>query len=57
MSFQYRLNYKINTLPNTTIFAQVAGFKAAWKLPTAGEYRHIRSVPDIYGYAELLYER
>jgi hypothetical protein len=51
------LNYKINSLPNTTIFAQAAGFKVAWKLPVAGETRHIRSVHDIRECAELVYER
>ncbi|RLU22105.1 hypothetical protein DMN91_006485 [Ooceraea biroi] len=56
MIFQYRFNYKINSLPYTTIFAQAAGFKAAWKLPAAGEHRHIRSVSDIHEYAELMYE-
>ncbi|XP_026826237.1 uncharacterized protein LOC105282172 [Ooceraea biroi] len=55
-TFFYRFNYKINSLPYTTIFAQAAGFKAAWKLPAAGEHRHIRSVSDIHEYAELMYE-
>lgn len=57
MIFQYRLNYKINSLPYTTIFAQAAGFKAAWELPTTGEPRNVRSVPDIHECAELVYER
>jgi len=56
MIFQYRLNYKINSIPNSTIFAQAAGFKAAWELPTGGP-RNVRSVPDIHKCAELVYER
>ncbi|XP_011166497.1 uncharacterized protein LOC105200562 [Solenopsis invicta] len=55
-TFFYRLNYKINSLPYTTIFAQAAGFKAAWELPTTGGSRKVRSVPDIYKCAELVYE-
>ncbi|XP_077267211.1 uncharacterized protein LOC143900096 isoform X2 [Temnothorax americanus] len=53
---KYRLNYKINTLPYTTIFAHAAGFKAAWELPTTGGPRNVRSVPDIHKCAELVYE-
>ncbi|XP_012232297.2 uncharacterized protein [Linepithema humile] len=56
MIFQYRLNYKINSLPYTTIFAQAAGFKATWELPTTGRPRNIRSVTDIHKCTELMYE-
>ncbi|KYN08167.1 hypothetical protein ALC62_00852, partial [Cyphomyrmex costatus] len=52
----YRLNYKINSLPYTTIFAQAAGFKTTWELPTTGGLRNIRSVPDVHKCAELVYE-
>ncbi|XP_070521951.1 uncharacterized protein [Cardiocondyla obscurior] len=55
-TFFYRLNYKINALPYTTIFAQAAGFKAAWELPTTGGPRNIRSAPDVHKCAELVYE-
>ncbi|XP_018306182.1 uncharacterized protein [Mycetomoellerius zeteki] len=55
-TFFYRLNYKINSLPYTTIFAQAAGFKVAWELPTIGELRKVRSVPDVHKCAELVYE-
>ncbi|EGI65479.1 hypothetical protein G5I_06029 [Acromyrmex echinatior] len=33
MNALYRLNYKINSLPYTTTFAQAAGFKVTWELP------------------------
>ncbi|XP_072764778.1 uncharacterized protein [Anoplolepis gracilipes] len=56
MIFQYRLNYKINSLPYTAIFAQASGFKTTWQLPTPGDSRNIRSVPDIHECAELVYE-
>ncbi|XP_012529565.1 uncharacterized protein LOC105832831 [Monomorium pharaonis] len=55
-TFFWRLNYKINSLPYTTIFAQAAGFKAAWELPTTGGLRNVRSLPDIHKCAELVYE-
>ncbi|GAB1859660.1 hypothetical protein CAJAP_00739 [Camponotus japonicus] len=55
-TFFYRLNYKINSLPYTTIFAQASGFKTTWPLPTTGDSRNIRSVPDIHECAELVYE-
>ncbi|KAL6255356.1 hypothetical protein P5V15_013694 [Pogonomyrmex californicus] len=55
-TFFLRLNYKINSLPYTTIFAQAAGFKAAWELPTTGGPRNIRSISDIHECAELVYE-
>ncbi|XP_050456260.1 uncharacterized protein LOC126853993 [Cataglyphis hispanica] len=55
-TFFYRLNYKINSLPYTTIFAQASGFKTTWQLPTTGDYRNIRSLPDIHECAELVYE-
>ncbi|XP_014470644.1 PREDICTED: uncharacterized protein LOC106742314 [Dinoponera quadriceps] len=54
-TFFYRLNYKINSFPYTRIFAQAAGFKAAWELPTGG-LRIVRSVSDIREHAELVYE-
>ncbi|KYM80421.1 hypothetical protein ALC53_09160 [Atta colombica] len=56
MNALYRLNYKINSLPYTTIFAQAAGFKVTWELPTTGELRNVRSVPDVHKCAELVYE-
>ncbi|XP_029158870.1 uncharacterized protein LOC114931096 [Nylanderia fulva] len=56
-TFFLRLNYKINSVPYTTIFAQASGFKATWQLPFAGDStRNIRSAPDIYECAELVYE-
>ncbi|XP_032669355.1 uncharacterized protein LOC116843227 [Odontomachus brunneus] len=55
-TFFYRLNYKINSLPYTVIFAQAAGFKVAWELPTTGGLRVVRSASDIREHAELVYE-
>ncbi|EFN88511.1 hypothetical protein EAI_03140, partial [Harpegnathos saltator] len=43
-------------LPYTVIFAQAAGFKAAWELPSSGEPRVVRSVSDISEHVELVYE-
>ncbi|XP_053996795.1 uncharacterized protein LOC128886175 [Hylaeus anthracinus] len=54
-SFFYRVNYKITILPNTPIFAQAAGFKMAFELPT-GSVRVGRSIVDVHEAAELVYE-
>ncbi|XP_078052194.1 uncharacterized protein LOC144478301 [Augochlora pura] len=64
-SFFFRMNFKITLLPSTTIFAQAAGFKVVWELPTgtgrpnAGRPntgRPGRSVTDVHEAAELVYE-
>ncbi|KOC67802.1 hypothetical protein WH47_12132 [Habropoda laboriosa] len=55
--FFYRVNYKITTLPNSTIFAHAAGFKLVWELPSgAAALRKGRSVSDVHQAAELVYE-
>ncbi|XP_076238606.1 uncharacterized protein LOC143181832 [Calliopsis andreniformis] len=54
-SFFYRLNFKITLFPTTTIFAQAAGFKVVWELPTDAR-RFGRSIADIHEAVELLYE-
>ncbi|KZC06090.1 hypothetical protein WN55_07176, partial [Dufourea novaeangliae] len=41
--------------PQTTIFAQAAGFKMVWELP-AGTGRTGRSISDVHEAAELVYE-
>ncbi|KAK0180187.1 hypothetical protein PV327_005856 [Microctonus hyperodae] len=53
-SFFYRLNYKINSLAWTTIFAQATGFKVAWPLPDSS--RTQRSIGNILDDINLLYE-
>ncbi|XP_023245904.1 uncharacterized protein LOC111643050 [Copidosoma floridanum] len=37
-TFFYRINYKVSTLPHTTVFTQASGFKVAWELPTGASY-------------------
>jgi hypothetical protein len=56
---QYRLNYKVNTLPYTTIFAQASGFKVAWELPAGQQFGKARKVSfdDLHEGASLVYER
>ncbi|XP_011499091.1 PREDICTED: uncharacterized protein LOC105363168 [Ceratosolen solmsi marchali] len=57
-TFFYRLNYKVNSLPHTTIFAQASGFKVAWQLPTgqqSGKARQV-SLDDLHEGASLVYE-
>ncbi|XP_015110391.1 uncharacterized protein LOC107036763 [Diachasma alloeum] len=53
-TFFYRLNYKISSIPWTTIFAQASGFKVAWPLPDGTRSR--RSLPDLHSAAEHMYE-
>ncbi|KAK2586386.1 hypothetical protein KPH14_010673 [Odynerus spinipes] len=58
-TFFYRMNYKITSFPKATpIFAQAAGFKVAWELPTSNflDNRVSRSLPDVHESAELVYE-
>ncbi|XP_033338313.1 uncharacterized protein LOC117227295 [Megalopta genalis] len=59
-SFFFRMNFKITLFPSTTIFAQAAGFKVVWELPTEtgrpGIGRPGRSVSDVHEAAELVYE-
>ncbi|XP_066585093.1 uncharacterized protein [Prorops nasuta] len=57
-SFFYRMNYKVNTLPSTKIFAYAAGFKVVWQLPEShvDGKRSGRSILDIHDSAELVYE-
>ncbi|XP_047361120.1 uncharacterized protein LOC124953590 isoform X1 [Vespa velutina] len=55
----YRMNYKITSFPKrTTIFAQAAGFKVAWELPTSNflDNRVGRSLSDVHESAKLVYE-
>ncbi|XP_076682196.1 uncharacterized protein LOC143376153 [Andrena cerasifolii] len=54
-SFFSRVNFKITLLPYTTIFAQAAGFKVVWELPSGGS-RAGRSIAELHEDAELLYE-
>ncbi|XP_076621776.1 uncharacterized protein LOC143342132 [Colletes latitarsis] len=54
-SFFCRVNFKITLFPETTIFAQAAGFKMAFELP-AGAVRTTRSIVDVHEAAELVYE-
>ncbi|XP_076656679.1 uncharacterized protein LOC143361290 [Halictus rubicundus] len=54
-SFFFRMNFKITLFPSSTIFAQAAGFKLVWELPT-GTVRPGRSVSDVHEAAELVYE-
>ncbi|XP_031846179.1 uncharacterized protein LOC116432869 [Nomia melanderi] len=54
-TFFFRINFKITMFPNSTIFAQAAGFKVVWELP-AGTARPGRSVSDVHEAAELAYE-
>ncbi|KAF7997907.1 hypothetical protein HCN44_009305 [Aphidius gifuensis] len=53
-TFFARLNYKIASVPWTTIFAQATGFKAAWHLPDGT--RTQRSIDDIHSTTALMYE-
>ncbi|XP_047361121.1 uncharacterized protein LOC124953590 isoform X2 [Vespa velutina] len=58
-TFFYRMNYKITSFPKrTTIFAQAAGFKVAWELPTSNflDNRVGRSLSDVHESAKLVYE-
>lgn len=60
---QYRLNFKANVVPYTTMFAHASGFKIAWELPVRGA-REARSsttrtttLEEIREAAENVYER
>ncbi|XP_014604979.1 PREDICTED: uncharacterized protein LOC106787277 [Polistes canadensis] len=55
----YRMNYKITSFPDKTpIFAQAAGFKVAWELPTNNilDNRVGRSLSEIHKSAKLVYQ-
>ncbi|XP_015182692.1 PREDICTED: uncharacterized protein LOC107069696 [Polistes dominula] len=58
-TFFYRMNYKITSFPEKTpIFAQAAGFKVAWELPTNNvlDNRVGRSLAEIHKSAKLVYQ-
>ncbi|KOX71222.1 hypothetical protein WN51_04246 [Melipona quadrifasciata] len=56
-SFFYRINYKIPSVPYTTIFSAAAGFKLVWQLPSGSEVTRIgRSITDVHQAVELVYE-
>ncbi|XP_076763380.1 uncharacterized protein LOC143430830 [Xylocopa sonorina] len=56
-SFFYRMNYKVITLPYTTIFSTAAGFKVVWELPGGPVgFRKGRALHDVHQAAELVYE-
>ena len=54
---QYRLNYKVNTVPYTTIFAQASGFKVAWELPSTESKGRALERGAVQDAAADLYER
>ncbi|XP_015609924.1 uncharacterized protein LOC107274882 [Cephus cinctus] len=53
----YRVTYKLNMVPYSTLFAQASGFKVAWKLPVDSSIRISRSARDLHDMAEFMYER
>ncbi|XP_057331712.1 uncharacterized protein LOC130671680 [Microplitis mediator] len=53
-TFFYRLNYKINSVAWTTIFAQASGFKVSWHLPDGAKQK--RSVDHLHDDVKFLYD-
>lgn len=58
-STQYRMNFKANVVPWTTIFAHAAGFKIVWPLPEElGHHRAPRRMlRELHEATELMYDR
>ncbi|XP_034935142.1 uncharacterized protein [Chelonus insularis] len=53
-SYFYRINYKINSVSWTTIFAHASGFKVVWPLPDGSRSR--RAIENPHESIHLMYE-